>query len=120
MNELSVTTDNGIFVFVSRDGEEEFTLEEARAYLLDRKARLFFPGEPVVPKGDAHFGNCDVPAEEETVEATDDDWHIPDDKMRRHLFRKDLMAGIQFCVDKYGQSKEVIEAEARRLSLRGF
>ncbi|TFH25946.1 hypothetical protein E4G67_00065 [Candidatus Bathyarchaeota archaeon] len=108
MKELTIATKDGTFIFVTKN-DEEFTLEEAQKYLQSRNAELTFPGEPIVPRGDAHFGDCDHEA-----------WRIPDDKMRRHLFRKDLKLGIQFCVDKYGQSKEVIEAEARRLSVGGF
>jgi hypothetical protein len=105
MNELVITTEDGTFIFVTREGVEPFTLEEAKQHLGERKSpQLSFPDKPLIPNKDAEF----------------DGWHIPDDKMRRHMFRKDLQNGVQFCMDKYGQTQEAIEAEARRLAMRGF
>lgn len=105
MNELVVTTDEGTFIFVTREGTEPFTLEEAKRHIGERGHDSIIPGETTVPEGDEEFV-CG--------------WRIPDDKMRRHLFRKDLQIGIDFCVEKYGQPREVIEAEARRLGTGGF
>jgi hypothetical protein len=99
MNELVITTEEGTFIFVTRDGTEPFTLEEAKEHLGTR----VIPGETTVPEDDFTCG-----------------WHIPNDKMCRHIFLKDLRNGIQFCVEKYGQPKEAIEAEAKRLGTGGF
>lgn len=104
MDELVVTTEDGAtFIFVTREGTEPFTLEEAYRHLGER-TKLSFPDRPIVPQKDLEV-SC---------------WQIPDDKMRRHIFRQDLKSGVDFCVQKYGQSKETILAEARRLSIGGF
>lgn len=125
------------FIFVTRGRAKPFTEEEAIKYLSVRP----HPLEEVVHRGDLPRGReFDYP--EEVLDALaklpqapnrDDDippystlkdvpiegrWQIPDDKMRRHMFRADLAMGISFCVKKYGQSAEVIEAEAKRIASR--
>lgn len=109
MRELVVKAQNGTtFVFITRDEAEPFTLQEAQEYLSTTK--LSFSDKPISPPDNVEFND------EELVSG----WHIPDDKMRRHIFRKDLQIGMDFCMKKYGQPLEVIQAEARRLGAGGF
>ena len=116
--EFKVTHDGAQYVFVTRGRSKPFSAEEALAYLTKESTKvkseigLRFPNKPVVPTRDVTF--------EETAEAVLSTWRIPDDKLRRHMFRKDLQSGMPFCIKKYGQSAEVIEAEAKRLALGGF
>ena len=92
-NILTVESDGKQFVFVTRGKSQPFTLEEARAYL----------GRVETIK--------DI-VEEEAEPA----WQIPDDRQRRLMFMKDLGLGVDFCVKKYGVSKETIIDEARRIA----
>lgn len=41
---------------------------------------------------------------------------IPDTKPRKIMFLKDLKMGVDFCVGKYGATKEEIVAEAQRIA----
>lgn len=116
--EFKITYGGVQYVFVTRGRSRAFDAEEAIAYLQDvekpkSEIGLRFPNRPIEPVEDATF---DEP-KETAVEAT---WQIPDDKMRHHMFRQDLREGMPFCVKKYGQPQEVIEAEAKRLALGGF
>lgn len=130
MNELVITTEDGIFIFVTRDGTEPFTLEEAKRHIGERaNLQLSFPNKPIIPNRDAEFSaprgkpnkfESEVLQELPRPPGDEYYWRIPEDKMRKHIFRKDLQSGIDFCVKKYGQTKEAIEAEARRLGVGGF
>ena len=43
-------------------------------------------------------------------------WSVPENKQRRHIFMRDLRAGIDFCKEKYGVSEAEIIAEAKRIA----
>jgi len=118
-NEFEIEFSGTQYVFVTRGKSKPFTAMEATDYLTGKVDTLLtFPNKPVVPHKDADFS---MPiARTESDVAGRSGWQIPDDKMRRHMFQKDLQRGMKFCVGKYGQSKEVLEAEAKRLALGGF
>lgn len=117
-NELQIDSDGTTFLFVTRGKARPFTPEEAEAYLAARTRALLedsvkeqvlsFPDKPIVPKADAAF-DAEPEAEPE--------FQIPDDKMRRIIFQRDLrQMGVKFCADKYGVSEEAIEKEAQRIT----
>lgn len=114
--EFKITWGSEQFIFVTRGRSKQFEAEEAITYLKERNYQteneLCFPDKPVEPVKDVKF--------EEAVEAVLSTWRIPNDKSRKHMFRKDLQAGMPFCIKKYGQTRETIELEAKRLSLGGF
>jgi hypothetical protein len=138
--EFKITWGGETFIFVTRGRSKAFEAEEAIKYLQDRSTKvddgiksdigLSFPNRPIVPNSKAKFdGDIIVKSPafkvDESVRAEIYDcgqpvWRIPDEKSRRHMFRKDLQSGMPFCIKKYGQTKEAIEAEAKRLSLGGF
>ena len=121
-NEFEILFGGVQYVFVTRGRSKVFDTEEALSYLKEKHykkenelscsdepvepVKLSFPDKPVGPVKDAVFE--DKPA-----------WRIPDDKMRRHMFRTDLQEGMPFCIRKYGQTAEVIQAEATRLASGG-
>lgn len=107
-NELLITWGGQQYIFVTRGRAKPFTPEEAIKYLQDREGTK------------EELKDLITITEEVQVELPTSDWRIPDDKMRRHIFRTDLQSGVDFCVKKYGQPEEVIKAEARRLALGGF
>lgn len=113
-NEFEIEFGGVQYVFVTRGRSKKIEAEEALEYLATKTIKkdgvealatnLGFPNKPVMPTKDATFSN----------------WSIPDDRMRRHMFQKDLQKGMKFCIGKYGQTEEAIESEARRLALGGF
>ena len=118
--ELEMSYGGSQFIFVTRGRSKPFTAEEAIGFLQDRVTKSS-PSENVSPEvAPLGYDNVEQSVREEIYDCGESVWRIPDDKMRRHMFRTDLKEGMAFCVKKYGQSVEVIEAEAKRLSLRGF
>lgn len=41
---------------------------------------------------------------------------IPEDRQRKIMFMKDIKMGLDYCVGKYGATKEEIMAEAQRIA----
>lgn len=111
------------YIFITRGKAKEFTPEEALDYLQSKQGENI--GKQMVA-ANTHLVISPVFKERkltesekaEIYEGGQSTWQIPDDKMRRHMFRKDLSMGISFCVKKYGQSEEVIKKEAQRLAMR--
>lgn len=66
------------------------------------------------------FGRCCPEAAKDNVaelqnQENDPDWQIPDSRDRRRIFFEDLKLGRDFCIAKYGVSKQDIDREAERL-----
>jgi len=147
-NELEVKHDGKSFIFVTRGKSAPFTSEEATTYLdarskldleeVQQPVELKFPNYPVIPMQDANFSDqvsVGKPIPIELVKKLrnksgfgmtlvnerlkeQEDFRIPDDKMRRHIFRKDMALGIEFCTKKYGVSADAIQRESQRLASR--
>ena len=109
-NELEITFGATQYVFVTRGRSKPFTAMEATAYLTSKADVLL---DTLVEKE----AKVDVV---ELSKTADRPLNIPDSKEARHIFRKDLQNGLEFCTRKYGRSEEAITAEASRLSLGGF
>lgn len=93
------------YVFVSREGENSFTVQEAIELL----------------RSDEVVENEEDPVEEvEEAENEQQDvktWSIPDNKQRIQMFMDDIrLGGIKFCADKYGVEQEDIKREAQRVA----
>lgn len=93
-NGLEIESGGTMYVFVTRGRSKPFTLEEAMEYLDD-------------------LGRD---SEAEEVKQDVSEWEIPDDKGRKIMFLRDLNMGLEFCMNKYGVSKEQIIAEAQRIA----
>ena len=45
------------------------------------------------------------------------DWSLPDNRQTHRMFIKDIsQMGVEFCIKKYGTTKENIVAEARKIA----
>lgn len=103
---LEISFNGKHYVFVTRGRSKPIDPEEALMYLSNE-----------APGGSVDEDNAGQP---EGVVDGGSQWRIPDDKARRHLFRKDLQMGMEFCMEKYGQPEEAIRAEADRLARGEF
>jgi hypothetical protein len=112
-NEFRIVHDGVQYVFVTRGRSKEFTPEEALKYLVE-----YSTSDDAIVASPAF--KVDESVKAEIYDGGQDAWQIPDTRQRRHMFRQDLQKGMPYCIDKYGQPQEVLEAEARRLALGGF
>lgn len=93
MNTKEVIHNGKIYVFVTRGRSKPFSNEEIELYLGTKLEQL----DTSLPKKEAWEG-------------------IPDVKQRKAMFVSDLRLGIDFCIKKYGASREEIIAEAQRIA----
>jgi len=129
--EVEVESGGKTFVFVTRGRSKPFAEEEVLTYLAARdkalaessndlvgESTLTFPDRPIAPREDAVFDTIVHPVTGDEPRVIEGGFRIPDDKMRKHIFRKDLTMGMKFCSEKYGVSEEAIQKEALRIATR--
>jgi len=107
--ELELRSGTQTFIFITRGKTKPFTHLEALQYLDERTEN------PTVGSTLESFLEEEGILEECSPDVPVSTWQIPRDKHRETLFRTDLMSGLGFCATKYGQSVEVLIAEAHRL-----
>ena len=143
-NEFEISFGGAQYIFVTRGRSKKFDAEEVIDYLKEKhfeveklkalrrdSTGLCFPDKPVEPVKDAKFDHSvtvsspsfqvDESVRTQVYEGGETVWRIPDDRQRRRMFRNDMrQKGMKFCVKKYGQTAEVIQAEISRLASGGF
>jgi len=127
LKEFRITHGGVQYVFVTRGRARPFTAREVTEYLKEEAAAIDSAVDTVsrqlheilIPKPGIEVED-DVKEQIYDGAQLVESWQIPDDKMRRHMFRKDLQEGMEFCTKKYGQPESVIKAEAKRLASGGF
>ena len=97
-NTKEVTHNGQRVVFVTRGRAKPFTTEEAEEFLGTKLERL--------------EENIDRIAEVQKLGWTG----VPDDRQRKVMFLKDMKFGIEYCINKYGATKEELIAEAQRIA----
>jgi len=95
-NTKEVTHNGQRVIFVTRGKAKPFTTEEAEEFLGTKLERIADPFQGMVPKESAWAG-------------------IPDTKQRKIMFIKDMKFGIDYCISKYGATREELIAEAERI-----
>ena len=111
-SELEISFGGDKFIFVTRGKAKPFTEEEALGYLEARQ-------KLVAEVSNDPIGEPAFTLEESVVEDEEEEFRIPDDRMRRHMFDRDLrQMGVHWCADKYGVSVEAIQKEAQRLATK--
>ena len=97
-NTKEVTHNGQRVIFVTRGKSKPFTTEEAEEFLGTKLERL----EENIDR---------IP------EAQKAKWAgIPDTRERKIMFIKDMKFGLDYCVGKYGATREELIAEAQRIS----
>lgn len=110
-NELEVTWKGQQVLFVTRGKAKPFDKEEAVAYLNARMQALQSSVGSTLESFLEEEGLLEELQKEES-------WSIPDERMRRVMFKRDLQNGLEFCAKKYGVSEEQIQQESLRIARR--
>ncbi len=110
-NELKINWGGKEFLFVTRDGANPFTRQEALEHLNKRSRGMEV--EILIGKIEASEGVTTIAPTPEPIALN---WQISENKTSRRIFLQDLRSGLDFCVQKYNVDADRIIKEAKRIA----